>query len=354
MKFVHMADMHLDAPFTVLSNKKDLGDLRRIEQRQVLKKIIDYIKIENIPYLFIAGDLYEHEYVKQSTIVYINNLFKEIPNTKIFITPGNHDPYLKNSYYNTFDWNENVKIFKSQIEKYEDENVVIYGYGFNDFTNLGVNINSLDVDINKINILIIHGSVDASKTLDLQYNPIKSAELKSKNFDYVALGHIHKTNYDVSKNIVYPGSTISLGFDELGEHGIVVGNIQKGNLQLEFKKMDNREFVEKEINITNINSKEELIQAINEQELEDKNMYKIILTGQRNFGININDIQKSVLVNNIIKIKDKTKTNYNLEQLAKEESLKGIFVRKMLEKINDGTYEKDEIEKAIEIGLEVL
>ena len=26
----------------------------------------------------------------------------EIENTKIFISPGNHDPYLKKSYYSTF------------------------------------------------------------------------------------------------------------------------------------------------------------------------------------------------------------------------------------------------------------
>lgn len=354
MKFVHIADMHFDAPFTVLSQKKDLGDLRRIEQRQVFKKVIDYIKQENIPYLFISGDLYEHEYVKQTTIEFINNLFKEIKDTKIFISPGNHDPYIKNSYYNNFNWSDNVKIFKGEIEKYEDENVTIYGYGFNDFINTGVNIDELNIDTSKLNILVIHGSVDASTTLDLQYNPMKSTILKSKNFDYIALGHIHKSNYKEEKNIVYPGSTISFGFDELGEHGMIVGNIEKENLQTEFRKLDDREFIEKEKDITNITSKEELIQEINEDKLDEKSMYKITLIGQRNFEININEIQKSILQDNIIKIKDKTKMSYNLEELSKEESLKGLFVKVMLEKLNSGEFKVNEVEKAIEIGLEVL
>ena len=78
MKFVHIADMHFDAPFYMLSQKKDLGDLRRIEQRQALKKIVEYIKNENIPYFFISGDLYEHEYVKQTTIEFINTKYKNI------------------------------------------------------------------------------------------------------------------------------------------------------------------------------------------------------------------------------------------------------------------------------------
>lgn len=65
--------------------------------------------------------------LRESTIQYINNLFKEIPNTKIFISPGNHDPYIKNSFYNDFNWNKNVKIFNSKIERCEYENVNIYG-----------------------------------------------------------------------------------------------------------------------------------------------------------------------------------------------------------------------------------
>ena len=80
MKFVHIADMHFDRQFVKLSDKDILGDLRRLEQRKVFKKIIEYIKNNNIKYFFISGDLYEHKYVRQSTIEYINKLFKEISN----------------------------------------------------------------------------------------------------------------------------------------------------------------------------------------------------------------------------------------------------------------------------------
>ena len=117
MKFVHIADMHFDIPFTTI-DRKGWGQKRRLEQRETLKKIIEYIKTNNIEYLFIAGYLYQHEYIRQSTIEYINNLFKQISNTKIFISPGNHDPYLKNSYYNKFDWNDNVYIFTNEIGLY--------------------------------------------------------------------------------------------------------------------------------------------------------------------------------------------------------------------------------------------
>ena len=77
MKFVHIADMHFDTSFTQLSNSENLGNLRRLEQKKVFKKVIEYIKNNNIEYFFIAGDLYEHNYIRESTIEYINNLFKE-------------------------------------------------------------------------------------------------------------------------------------------------------------------------------------------------------------------------------------------------------------------------------------
>lgn len=225
MKFVHIADMHFDSPFINLSNKEYLGDSRRLDQRKIFKKVIEYIKENNIELFFISGDLYEHKYIKKTTIEFINNLFKEIPNTKIFISPGNHDPYLKNSYYNNFNWNENVKIFNSKIEKVELENVDVYGYGFDDFYCTQFEEDNINIENKeKINILVIHATLDGASIEEKQYNSIKSKNLKEKGFDYVALGHIHKLDYNTYENqrIVYPGSAISLGFDELGKHGMIV------------------------------------------------------------------------------------------------------------------------------------
>ena len=69
MKFAHVADMHFDTAFTSLESKKELGDLRRLEQRDVFKKMIEKIKQREIPYLFISGDLYEQKKRVAWTIV---------------------------------------------------------------------------------------------------------------------------------------------------------------------------------------------------------------------------------------------------------------------------------------------
>ena len=360
MKFVHIADMHFDSPFVNLSNKEYMGELRRLEQRKVFKKMIDYIKDNNIEYLFISGDLYEHKYIKQSTIEYINKLFQEIPDTKIYIAPGNHDPFLKNSYYSKFNWSNNVKIFSNNIEKIENENVNIYGYGFTDFYCENSGIENIEIDNKeKLNILVIHGALDSSNIEDRQYNPIKKNMLKAKGFDYVALGHIHKMDYNTEENqkIVYPGSTISLGFDELGKHGMIVGEFKEKELNLNFVPLDEKEYKVIQLDITNMNSKEELIEKIENVDIKENEYIEIVLNGNRNFEINIYELLKLILNDRVIKIKDKTKIGYDLDKLSNETTLRGLFIKEMKEKLeneNINEEEKEIIEKAIEIGLDVL
>ena len=357
MKFVHIADMHFDTPFKVLNSRNKLGEKRRLEQREAFRKIINYIKENNIDYLFISGDLYEHEYIRKTTIEYINNLFKEIPNTKVFISPGNHDPYINNSMYKTFNWNNNVHIFNEKLEIIDESDCDIYGFGFNDFYCRNSIIDEIKLQNNeKVNILITHGTINGGTMENMEYNPINKNKLKEIGFDYVALGHIHKLDYNTEENqrIVYPGSTISLGFDELGKHGMIVGEINKEDIKLEFIPIDNKEFKEIELDISDINSEEELIEKINNLKLEENIFYKIILIGNKNFEINIYNLFKFILNENIIKIKNNTKLKIDIEKISKNNNLKGLFVKEILEELNKKNYNKELLEEALELGLNII
>ncbi len=379
MRFIHMADIHFDSPFKVLTDKRDFGTKRRLEQREAFKNAIEYIKKEKIPYLFIAGDLYDQDNIRESTIEFINNLFKTIPDTKIFISPGNHDPFLKNSVYNTFNWNSNVTIFSDEIKRIELEDVDIYGYGFSDFYCANSKVEEIKIENkNKINILLVHGALDSSKKIDLKYNPITTNKLKEIGFDYIALGHIHKRTEENKNNIIYPGSMISFGFDELGKHGMLDVNIEKNTekinnnknneennylinekinlnnknkIKIDFIKLDNRIFEEKNINISEIYSEEELIEKINSIKENENIFLKIILEGSKNIEINENELCKLASNKNILKIKDETKIKYDIDELAKQNNLKGIFVKKVLEQVKQGEIDEEVSKKVIEVGL---
>ena len=56
----------------------------------------------------------------------------------------------------------------------------------------------------------------------------------------------------------------------------------------------------------------------------------------------------------IIKIKNKTKPNFNLEEISRENTLKGLFAKEILEELKNKNYDEEIIEQAIEMGMEIL
>ena len=102
------------------------------------------------------------------------------------------------------------------------------------------------------------------------------------------------------------------------------------------------------------NSIETIASQLNDLMLDDNNFYEIYLVGNRNFEIDLYSLKKLVVINNIIKVKDETKLAINLDEISKDNTLKGLFVREILSRMNDENYDKETLEKALEIGLEIL
>lgn len=125
-------------------------------------------------------------------------------------------------------------------------------------------------------------------------------------------------------------------------------------MSYEFVKLDDTEFVELEENISDCDDREALIEKINELKLDDNKLYEIILVGNKNFEINVRDIFRLVTKPNILKIKDRTTLKYNLEEIKNEKSLRGLFVKELLKKKEENIYSNEEIDKALEIGLNSL
>ena len=338
MKFVQVSDVHFDMPFTTISQKADMGIVRRMDQRIAFNKMIDFIKKNNVDFLFITGDLYEQEYIKQSTIDFINELFKEIIDTRILIVPGNHDPLLVNSFYNNYNWSENVRIFSKTIGKVNYDNFCIYGYGFEKYElfNSDLILNNVKLDKNKINILLSHGDIYTKS----KYNYIDNKYLNK--FDYVFLGHIHK------RDDYYPGSLISLGFDEPGEHGFLYGEINdKNNIYKKMIIVDDKEFIIRDLDISEIYAKEELIEKINKNNEENK-FYEINLIGEKNIDVNINF---KLINKSIIKIKDNSKINI---KNINENSINGIYFKLLKNKFDLNEINYDEYQQSYQIGLELF
>jgi len=76
--------------------------------------------------------------------------------------------------------------------------------------------------------------------------------------------------------------------------------------------------------------------------------------GNRQFEINTREILKLIEKQNILKIKDNTQIGYDIEKIAQENNLRGIFVREVIKQYQNGKYSEEQIKKAIEIGLNAM
>ena len=141
-----------------------------------------------------------------------------------------------------------------------------------------------------------------------------------------------------------------------GPHGMIVGEINEDTkkLNLEFIEIDEKEFIEQEKNISEILDFEELIEKINAEDYDENKYYKIILTGNKKFEINTSELLKHVVHQNIVKIKDDTKIEVDLKSISNQNNLKGLFIKNLLEELENNPEQKSQIEKAIEIGIDIF
>ena len=121
-------------------------------------------------------------------------------------------------------------------------------------------------------------------------------------------------------------------------------NEVSGNLKIDIKTID----------ISNLNAMDELVECLNELQTNEIDYYEICLVGNKNFEIDMYNLKKMINQKNIIKIKDLSKMSYDIEAISKENTLKGLFVKELLNQMEENPENKKIIDQALEIGLEIL
>jgi exonuclease SbcD len=346
VKFFHCADIHLDAPFREYG-KGSYGDTRRRDIRDAFLNILKRVKTEKADFLLISGDLYEHGSVCKSTMEWLYMVLSEV-GVPIVIIPGNHDPYILNSWYKNWEWPLNVSVLSPDNPSLTLENfdVHIYGIGFSNFKEGKPDLSTvLPPKENFFNILMFHGTLDMDFA-DNYYKPVTSKELESLGYDYYALGHFHNIRDDYPlKNAYNPGSPEPLGFDETGVHGafIVTANKAQNTTSLNVEKFDTaiRVYHDEDLNITGCKTLEEVkmrilgrLESLN----RDRDITRINLKGRTELSLEA-DMLTSLFSEDwlYLKINDDTQKSFDIESLEKDLSLKGAFVREMNARIQTVT-----------------
>lgn len=351
MEFIHTADLHLGSSFLSASFDTDTAKLRREELFIAFENLINACIKRDIQMLLIAGDLFEDSLMRASDLKRVFDEFNKIQNVKVVICAGNHDYYHETSLYNAVELPDNVTLFKTDtLEKvyFEDINTCVYGLSFLKKNYREDILPNISLDDSKTNILLMHCDV-LSKS---EYLPIEKSKLEKLGFDYVALGHIHKSA-KVAQNIVYPGSLEPLDFSENGYHGYIYGSIKNKKAKVKLIKSNIRQFEIIKVDITNMNSLDEIIKGIKELAGEgvDKYLYRVILTGLVNELINPEDVKRKLEAEFFyVEMINETRPNYDLKRIYREnkDNVIGLYIKELIDA------KTNEEQKALYLGLDAL
>lgn len=364
VKILHCADIHIGAAESSLGT---LAESRRAETLITFEKIVNIARENSTDVLLIAGDLFNSNNIEKSSIDRVFECLASIPDTRIVYAAGNHDPLNADSPFKKYSLPSNLYVLdtKDCFVEFADLSTRVYGKSFKEVYMQGEPAFSLKTDDSFINIMCIHGELRSD--LGSDYNSITSDFIKNSGMDYIALGHVHKRT-DIGKignsYVSYCGCPEGQGFDELDEKGVYIGEISKSTCNLEFVPTCKRMHICESIDIsgltTSIEISEKIINALKGKYSDDfaENLYKIILTGfiDENIAISLPEITSRLNdVTYFAKLRDKTEIKIDFATLSQENSLKGIFVKNMLSRIEhaDET-EKEELKYALNIGIKAF
>jgi DNA repair exonuclease SbcCD nuclease subunit len=346
MKIIHTADIHIDSKMNRYGGDKTERRIREI--KNAFFRMIDYGVKHIVKVILIAGDLFDNKEVKLATLREVLTKITSAPTIDFIYLAGNHDDPAVFNHEKLAELPSNLKIVTKENNTflYDDVCIKAYdNYADEDYTK------TLIFDPNKYNILMLHGT-EAEIPLN---------NLKGKNIDYLALGDIHipdiaAKRLDARGIYAYSGVLEPRGFDEVGERGFFVLEIQKNKLiRREFIKNNSRTYHIIDVDISALNNTLEIELAIKKatNKIPSDDIVRLKLTGKYDYEL-IKDINalREYLESKFYyaELIDDSKVNLNTIDFANEVSLRGEFFR-LIEASN---YSPEVKEELLKLGLNAL
>lgn len=236
MKFLHLSDLHLGKRVNEFSMLE--------EQNYILDRILEIINAEEIDAVLIAGDVYDRSIPSVEAISLFHKFITQIAekDRKVFIIAGNHDSAERLSFGNILMQKSGVYVadayqgYTKPVKICDDDgDICVYMLPFikpavvrslfeNDEISsyddaVKIAINEMKVDPTKRNILIAHQFVTGADCCDSEEMAVGGMDNISVelliDFDYVALGHLHRAQKLKKENIRYAGSPLKYSFSEV-------------------------------------------------------------------------------------------------------------------------------------------
>lgn len=238
MKIIHLADLHIGKRVNEFSMIDD--------QKYILNQILKIIDKEKPDAVIIAGDVYDKQVPSIEAVELLDSFISDISKRKTttFIISGNHDSAERLAFGSSLMAMGKIYIspvYNGKISKYTLKNdfgsANFYLLPFvkpshvkrffpdkkiESYTDaIKVVIDNLKLDTSEINILIAHQFVTgASRTEseEISVGGLDNVDASVfEDFDYVALGHIHRPQKIGTERIRYCGTPLKYSFSEVND-----------------------------------------------------------------------------------------------------------------------------------------
>ena len=235
MKFLHAADIHLDSALHGLERYDGAPvDEIRSATRRAFDNLVEVAIDEKVDFVLLAGDIYDGDWKDYNTGLYFVERMARLRDAgiRVFMVAGNHDAASQITKHLRLP--ENVKMFTtSKPEKIvlDDLAVAIHGQSFaSRAVKEDISQAYPQGDPQLFSIGLLHTCLDGKPGHE-PYAPCTVDGLRSKGYQYWALGHVHKRE-EVSREpwIVFPGNTQGRHIRELGPKGCTLVTVDNGEI----------------------------------------------------------------------------------------------------------------------------
>lgn len=236
MRFLHLADVHLDTPFA--GRAPTVRRRLREAVREAFRRAVDLALDEGLDAVVVAGDLFDSDTLSFETERFLVEQMRRLVArgvTMVYAT-GNHDPGRDPGRRGALAWPEGVHVADGAAPirvAVHDREGRLTGW----ITAVGHATARETADLSKSlprpagmlpEVAVLHAQVASSRGAEEhdRYAPTTIEALRSRGFDYWALGHVHRRQeLHADPAIHYPGNIQGRTPAESGPRGGLVVEI---------------------------------------------------------------------------------------------------------------------------------
>ena len=268
--FVHAADVHLDSPLRGLERYEGAPiEEIRSATRRAFDNLVDLAIEEDVAFVLLAGDLYDGDWKDYNTGLYFIDRMRQLESAdiRVFIVAGNHD--AASQITKQLRLPDNVTLFstsKPETIVLEGLGVAVHGQGFaKREVKEDLSRDYPQADPHLFNIGLLHTCLDGKPGHE-PYAPCTVDGLRSKGYQYWALGHVHNREI-ISKDpwIVFPGNIQGRHARETGQKGCTLVAVNNGEVEaVEHRDLDVLRWTKCTVDVTDSLSVDEVYEQVRE------------------------------------------------------------------------------------------